>query len=224
MIYNIIEILILVIPLLLWFFIMYYIGSSKTKRIYFKKIKNTEQRIKDLFDGKKILPADVVFFSYGTKSGSVNIIMHVFWIVLSFCLIYPLLGILADYLFPELSILQYIIPVFTGILVIYWRYSLNIKFIKNIKERKYRCGVFILRDELIVREDGWPICHIIPKNCIVQIEHCSIWTSDSSEDAGISITVTPGEGTERGEIVILGQFFSVSGELVLDYIRKWRWS
>lgn len=223
MLNDIIDIIIYSSFIILWFLIMYYIGSSNTRRIYYKKIKNTGQRIKDLFDNNKSLPDDIIFFSYGTKESSGSIIKHIFWAVLSFCLLYPLLGIVAGKLFPDAVVLQYIIPFIAGGLVIYWRYSLYKKFITGIKEGKYRYGVFVLRDELIVREEGWPICHIIPRDSIVHVEDCSIWTSDSSEDNGIKITVSPGEGTDQGEIIILGEFIGAFRDEVIDSINKWRY-
>ena len=210
-------VLLMFLGIIAWFWFMGYIGRSKTEKRYKKKIKDAEPEIKELFDQGKQLPGDIIFFTYmGDSRG--NIVIHIILIVFALCLIPPIVGMTLGKVFrgaPDALIMTLVVLVI--LLFIYWRYAVNRRFKKELEEGRHRYGLFLLRDKLVVRQEGSDICEIIPKSHINVASDCCLWTSDTSEDNGIKIIVSP----DSAEIIILGEFLSVFRDQVVEKIQEW---
>jgi len=211
--------ILLVLFIVGFFWLLIWIGSKKRKEGIYVKIKNMPEEMKSLFNEEIDLPRDILFFSYGSKDRRLSIITHIFVALLLISLVCPTIGVLLSERVNETVII--ILNFLAAIAIIYWRIILTLNLKRKLKEKKYRFGIFLLKDQLIIRDIDWPTCIVFPKKLIKEVRDCRLWTSDTSEDEGITVIYLREGKYLNEEVNVSGEFFGTSNEKVIQAINGW---
>ncbi|PJZ68619.1 hypothetical protein CH373_16620 [Leptospira perolatii] len=106
------------------------------------------------------------------------------------------------------------------VLFIFSRINISRKMKRDAEEGRLRNGILVLKDILIIKEDK--ICHIFPREDILQIRSGWIFYSEGPDQRGVFIEYQESAREEEKEFSIDGEYcFYLEADQVANFLSDW---
>ena len=186
------------------------------------KIKETDARIKSLFDGNVPMPGNVTFFVFeNSKAEMWRVLLGIF----IGCMIIGFPAFWFTTHDPP-GIFDWIVGI-TGTILLFvalgsWLWILYQNQVAKALKGKYRYGLFFFSDCLVLRVSGSSQCSVLRKEFVRSVSIRWFSNSDTSDVQLISVAYS-GTSKELEELIVDGDFmFGYKNQEIKEYIEAWK--